>query len=57
MTTTEPHRPRQPWLHELLVSVRGNVTSLGDDGGDLERGTVHGVYADAIERRWAAAAA
>ena len=27
--------PRQPWLHELRVSVNGNVTALSTPSGDM----------------------
>jgi glycogen debranching enzyme len=32
--------PRQPWVHDLSISVRGNVTALSSPGGDI--GGVHG---------------
>ena len=37
--------PRQPWLHDLEVAVRGNVTSLSDRRGDMAGG-VSGLYVD-----------
>jgi glycogen debranching enzyme len=30
-----PQLPRQPWLHDLRVSVNGNVTALSAAGGDM----------------------
>lgn len=37
--------PRQPWLHDLEVAVRGNVTSLSDRRGDMARGA-SGLFVD-----------
>ncbi|MEO5852898.1 MAG: glycogen debranching N-terminal domain-containing protein [Nocardioides sp.] len=42
---TRAWRREQPWLHDLEVSVHGNITCLSDVGGDLHRpGT--GLYVD-----------
>lgn len=42
---TETFRRQQPWLHDLQVSVHGNVTCLTDGAGDIDRpGT--GLYVD-----------
>jgi len=36
MTSKDSHRPaRQPWLHDLSVSVNGNVTALSARSGDM----------------------
>ncbi len=38
--------PRQPWLHELNVSVRGNVTALSSRAGDMAPDGAGGLYVD-----------
>lgn len=38
--------PRQPWLHELSITVDGNVTALSSRSGDIDRGTAQGLYVD-----------
>jgi glycogen debranching enzyme len=43
---SSPTAARQPWLHELVVSVRGNVTCVSDSAGDLDPGTAQGVFVD-----------
>lgn len=35
MTESGGHRYVQPWLHELEIAVRGNVTSVSDRHGDM----------------------
>ena len=37
---------RQPWLHELVVCVDGNVTALSEPSGDLRGVGAHGLYVD-----------
>lgn len=37
---------RQPWLHDLVVSVGGNVTALSDASGDMHPDTAEGLYVD-----------
>jgi glycogen debranching enzyme len=39
-------RLRQPWLHDLTITVNGNATQLSSAHGDIEPGTAQGVYAD-----------
>ena len=47
MTASPPTPvPRQPWLHELVVCVLGNVTAVSDAGGDLCPWTAEGLYVD-----------
>jgi len=46
--TSSHQSPRQPWLHDLSVSVNGNVTALSTRGGNMGSGE---------SRRWAAAGA
>ena len=41
-STTEP---RQPWLHDLEISVHGNLSALVDRSGDMG-GHASGLYAD-----------
>ena len=41
-----PTRHRQPWLHDLAITVRGNVTALSGEDGQLRPGTAHGLYVD-----------
>ncbi|MFC8504511.1 glycogen debranching N-terminal domain-containing protein [Pedococcus sp. NPDC057267] len=41
-----PTRHRQPWLHDLAISVRGNVTALSGEDGQVRPGTAHGLYVD-----------
>ncbi|MDR6864626.1 glycogen debranching N-terminal domain-containing protein [Phycicoccus sp. 3266] len=41
-----PTRHRQPWLHDLAITVRGNVTALSGEDGQLLPGTAHGLYVD-----------
>lgn len=41
-----PRAPLQPWLHELAVCVRGNVTVLGDWGGDITGDGAQGLWVD-----------
>ena len=38
--------PRQPWLHELSITVDGNLTALSSRSGDIDRGTAQGFYVD-----------
>ena len=38
--------PRQPWLHELVVAVWGNVTAVSDHCGDIASDGAQGVYVD-----------
>jgi glycogen debranching enzyme len=38
--------PRQPWLHELSVIVRGNATALSSSSGDIEGAGAAGLYVD-----------
>ncbi len=51
-TAPAPHRPggarqpRQPWLHELVVAVWGNVTAVSDHCGDIASDGAQGVYVD-----------
>jgi glycogen debranching enzyme len=41
-----PTRHRQPWLHDLAITVRGNVTALSGEDGQVRPGTAHGLYVD-----------
>jgi glycogen debranching enzyme len=38
--------PRQPWLHDLAITVHGNATQLSSPQGDVEPGSAQGVYLD-----------
>ncbi|WP_195908261.1 glycogen debranching N-terminal domain-containing protein [Nostocoides sp. HKS02] len=37
---------RQPWLHDLAITVHGNATQLSSPQGDIEPGTAQGVFLD-----------
>jgi glycogen debranching enzyme len=37
---------RQPWLHDLATTVRGNVTLLSAQDGQVRTGTAQGLYVD-----------
>jgi glycogen debranching enzyme len=41
-----PSPDRQPWLHDLATTVRGNVTLLSAQDGQVRTGTAHGLYVD-----------
>jgi len=41
----EPRRREQPWLHDLQVSVHGNLTCLTDTAGDIDAAGT-GLYVD-----------
>lgn len=36
----------QPWLHDLAITVLGNVTALSGPDGNVRHGTVQGLYVD-----------
>ncbi len=55
MTTPEHHPQdptepalRQPWLHDLTITVDGNSTQVSSAGGDIERATAQGFYVDDV---------
>ncbi|HEY8306231.1 MAG TPA: glycogen debranching N-terminal domain-containing protein [Lapillicoccus sp.] len=39
---------RQPWLHDLSITVDGNSTQLSSQGGDVEPGSAQGFYVDDV---------
>ncbi len=41
-----PQEPRQPWLHDLLVCVAGNVTAVSGAGGDIAPVGAQGLFVD-----------
>ncbi|MCU1678210.1 MAG: hypothetical protein JWM93_2968 [Frankiales bacterium] len=46
MPPVHPSSSGQPWLHDLNISVNGNVTVLSDRSGDIDGSGAQGVFAD-----------
>jgi glycogen debranching enzyme len=42
---TDSPTPRQPWISDLTIGVRGNITTLGTRSGDIATGA-EGIYVD-----------
>ena len=42
---TDSPTPRQPWISDLTIGVRGNITTLGTRSGDITAGA-EGIYVD-----------
>jgi glycogen debranching enzyme len=43
---TTQQTPRQPWLHDLIITVHGNTTAVSAADGDVRPDAGHGLFVD-----------